>query len=73
MTETFVMQDKHPHPGQQFSTYLPDNTEGRRVLKLLQKTFEQQLLFTVVARGDGLDVITPSIPLKTAVEGGGTE
>uniref|UniRef100_A0A3B4VEF0 E3 ubiquitin-protein ligase n=2 Tax=Seriola TaxID=8160 RepID=A0A3B4VEF0_SERDU len=62
------LQEKHPHPGQPYSglrlcAYLPDSREGRRVLKLLDKAFNHQLLFTVSTNNDGGDVITASIPL----------
>ncbi|XP_028289063.1 E3 ubiquitin-protein ligase DTX3L1 [Parambassis ranga] len=68
--------DKHPHPEQPFAglrllAYLPDNREGRRVLKLLEKAFYQRLLFTVKTNKDGEDTITTdSIPLKTQPDGG---
>lgn len=43
---------KHPNPGQRYhgarrTAYLPDNKEGNHVLKLLQRAFEQKLIFTV--------------------------
>ncbi|XP_036387466.1 E3 ubiquitin-protein ligase DTX3L-like isoform X2 [Megalops cyprinoides] len=43
---------KHPNPGKPFCgaqrrAYLPDNKEGREVLRLLQKAFDQRLVFTV--------------------------
>lgn len=71
-----IQVDKHPHPGQPFAgqmllAYLPDNREGRAVLRLLEKAFHQQLLFTIATSKSGEDVITPaSIPLKTQPEGG---
>ncbi|XP_070709465.1 E3 ubiquitin-protein ligase DTX3L1 [Pempheris klunzingeri] len=67
---------KHPHPGQPYSglrlcAYLPDNREGRRVFKLLDKAFQQQLLFTVATNMDGEDTVTTaSIPLKTQHDDG---
>ncbi|KAM9839562.1 E3 ubiquitin-protein ligase DTX3L1 [Aulostomus maculatus] len=67
---------KHPHPGKPYtglrlSTFLPDNREGRKVLRLLDKAFHQQLLFTVANSEDGEDVVSPaSIPLKTQAETG---
>lgn len=66
----------HPHPGQSFTglrlwAYLPDNREGRRILRLLDKGFNQGLLFTVATNQNGDDVVTPdSIPLKTQPDGG---
>ncbi|XP_069581812.1 E3 ubiquitin-protein ligase DTX3L1 isoform X2 [Brachyistius frenatus] len=70
--------DKHPHPGQPFAglrlcAYLPDNHEGKKVLKLLDKAFNQQLLFTITTDTNGEDVVTTaSIPLKTQAEGRST-
>lgn len=55
----------------QLCAYLPDNKEGRRVLKLLDKAFKEQLMFTVATTEDGRDIVTPaSIPLKTRIDGG---
>ncbi|XP_029935313.1 E3 ubiquitin-protein ligase DTX3L1 [Myripristis murdjan] len=71
-----IQTEKHPHPGQPFAAlrmlaYLPDNREGRRVLRLLDKAFRQQLLFTVATDQHGEDTITTtSIPLKTQPDGG---
>ncbi|XP_029943442.1 E3 ubiquitin-protein ligase DTX3L1 [Salarias fasciatus] len=71
-----MQTDKHPHPGQPFSgrrlsAYLPDNPEGRKVLKLLDKAFSRQLLFTVATGEDGQDAVTTkTIPLKTEAERG---
>lgn len=66
----------HPHPGQHYAgevlcAYLPDNLEGKKVLALLEKAFNQKLLFRITTNGDGEDVITTSsIPLKIHSEGG---
>ncbi|XP_068438475.1 E3 ubiquitin-protein ligase DTX3L1 [Clinocottus analis] len=71
-----IQTDKHPHPqqpyaGRRICAYLPDNREGRSVLKLLEKAFNEQLLFTVATNKDGEDVVTTaSIPLKTQPDGG---
>ncbi|KAG7219559.1 hypothetical protein INR49_018986 [Caranx melampygus] len=70
-----VQMDQHPHPGQPYSglrlcAFLPDNREGRRVLKLLDKAFAHQLLFTISTREDGGDHITASVPLKLQPDGG---
>ncbi|KAM6900164.1 E3 ubiquitin-protein ligase DTX3L1 [Xenentodon cancila] len=70
-----TQMENHPHPGQPFSVqkvlaYLPENREGRRVLKLLEKAFNQQLLFTSSHSDTGDVVITASVPLKTQPEGG---
>ncbi|XP_029314083.1 E3 ubiquitin-protein ligase DTX3L1 [Cottoperca gobio] len=74
-----VQTEKHPHPGQPYAglrlcAYLPDSREGRKVLKLLDKAFNMQLLFTVVSNKDGEDTIAAaSIPLKTQAERRGAD
>ncbi|XP_031156017.1 E3 ubiquitin-protein ligase DTX3L1 [Sander lucioperca] len=71
-----IQTEKQPHPGHPYAglrlcAYLPDNREGRRVLKLLEKAFNQQLLFTVATNKDGKDTVTTaSVPLKTQPDGG---
>ncbi|XP_056155773.1 E3 ubiquitin-protein ligase DTX3L1 [Lampris incognitus] len=71
-----IQTEKHPHPGQPYTglrmwAYLPDNREGRKVLRLLDKTFNLQLLFTVATNENGEDVVaTAAIPLKTQPDGG---
>ncbi|KAM5151897.1 uncharacterized protein ACMZJ9_010181 [Mantella aurantiaca] len=47
-----IQTENHPHPGRRFSgtmrtAYLPDNHEGRDILRLLKKAFDQRLIFTV--------------------------
>ncbi|XP_026148292.1 E3 ubiquitin-protein ligase DTX3L1 [Mastacembelus armatus] len=70
-----IQTEHHPHPGQSYSglrlsTYLPDTREGRKVLKLLERAFNERVLFTVVTNKAGEDVITAaSIPLKTRQDG----
>lgn len=77
MLNHLLLQEKNPHPGQpytglQLSSYLPDNREGRKVLELLEKAFNEQLLFTVVTNKDGEDLVSPAfIPLKTQAGGNG--
>uniref|UniRef100_A0A3Q3B4G2 E3 ubiquitin-protein ligase n=1 Tax=Kryptolebias marmoratus TaxID=37003 RepID=A0A3Q3B4G2_KRYMA len=69
--------EKHPQPGQYYSginrtAYLPDNKEGNEVLKLLEKAFEQKLIFTVgTSRTTGLDhqVTWNDIHHKTSIFG----
>ncbi|KAM5336103.1 E3 ubiquitin-protein ligase DTX3L [Glossophaga mutica] len=73
-----IQTKAHPNPGRPYpathrTAYLPDNKEGREVLKLLQKAFTQKLIFTVGdSRVTGLsDVITwNDIHHKTSVHGG---
>ncbi|XP_071350215.1 E3 ubiquitin-protein ligase DTX3L-like [Trachinotus anak] len=70
--------EKHPKPGQNYSgihrtAYLPDNKEGREVLQLLHKAFEQKLIFTIgMSRTTGLDgqVTWNDIHHKTSMSGG---
>lgn len=49
-----IQGEEHPHPGRPYYAlgfpricYLPDTEKGRRVLSLLSKAFERQLVFTV--------------------------
>ncbi|XP_051769502.1 uncharacterized protein dtx3lb.3 isoform X1 [Ctenopharyngodon idella] len=47
-----VQTEKHPNPGKPFNgtnrqAYLPDNHEGKEVLTLLQRAFQQKLIFTI--------------------------
>ncbi|XP_068160439.1 E3 ubiquitin-protein ligase DTX3L1 isoform X2 [Antennarius striatus] len=71
-----VQTEKHPHPGQpytglQISTFLPDNHDGRKLLKLLEKAFDRKLLFMISTNKDGKDVVTTKIiPLKIQPDGG---
>lgn len=71
-----VQTEGHPHPGQPYpslrlSAYLPENREGRKILALMEKAFQQQLLFTVSTDLHGQDTVCPtSVPFKTQPEGG---
>ncbi|XP_029286509.1 E3 ubiquitin-protein ligase DTX3L-like [Cottoperca gobio] len=68
----------HSNPGQYFTginrtAYLPDNNEGREVLHLLEKAFDQKLIFTVgTSRTTGRDnqVTWNDIHHKTNTTGG---
>ncbi|KAM5281105.1 E3 ubiquitin-protein ligase DTX3L [Ctenodactylus gundi] len=47
-----VQTEEHPNPGKRYAgtqriAYLPDNEEGKEVLKMLQVAFKQKLIFTV--------------------------
>ncbi|XP_074070759.1 E3 ubiquitin-protein ligase DTX3L [Macrotis lagotis] len=47
-----IQTNEHPNPGSPYSgtrrtAYLPNNQEGRHVLKLLRRAFEQKLIFTI--------------------------
>ncbi|NXU77578.1 DTX3L ligase, partial [Oreotrochilus melanogaster] len=80
---TYVMEggiqtSKHPNPGRPFAgttrvAYLPDNEEGRKILRLLRRAFDQKLIFTVgrSCTTGREDVITwNDIHHKTSMEGG---
>lgn len=74
--EDGIQTDHHPNPGQTFRgvrtlAYLPDNKEGRKVLRLLDKAFNQRQVFTVATNSSGDDVVTwADIPHKTQPDGG---
>ncbi|KAI4903401.1 hypothetical protein NFI96_022817 [Prochilodus magdalenae] len=73
-----IQTEKHPNPGKDFSgsqrlAFLPDNHEGREVLKLLQRAFDQRLTFTVgtsVTSGEENTIIWNDIHHKTSTTGG---
>uniref|UniRef100_A0A8D0CBB0 E3 ubiquitin-protein ligase n=1 Tax=Salvator merianae TaxID=96440 RepID=A0A8D0CBB0_SALMN len=73
------MQTKqHPNPGKPFTganrtAYLPDNSEGNKILRMLRQAFDQKLIFTVgQSRTTGAtDVVTwNDIHHKTSIFGG---
>ncbi|XP_073490646.1 uncharacterized protein [Aquarana catesbeiana] len=73
-----IQKENHPHPGKPFTgtsrtAYLPDNREGREILRLLRKAFDQRLIFTVGdSRTTGAtDTVTwNDISHKTNIYGG---
>ncbi|XP_062400471.1 uncharacterized protein LOC134091813 isoform X2 [Sardina pilchardus] len=73
-----IQSSKHPKPGRSFqgthrTAYLPDNKEGREVLALLRKAFDQRLIFTVgTSRTSGVDdcVTWNDVHHKTNIHGG---
>lgn len=73
-----VQTEKHSNPGKRYygisrTAYLPDNQEGREVLHLLKKAFDQKLIFTVgTSRTTGMDnqVTWNDIHHKTSMIGG---
>ena len=75
-----IQGENHPNPGQRYTgtnrrAYLPDNTEGRKVLKLLRKAFDQKLTFTIgrSSTTGSTNVITwNDIHHKTSLKGGPT-
>ncbi|KGL95140.1 E3 ubiquitin-protein ligase DTX3L, partial [Charadrius vociferus] len=75
-----IQTNNHPNPGKPYcstsrTAYLPDNKEGREILQLLRRAFNQKLIFTVgQSRTTGVrDVITwNDIHHKTSIAGGPT-
>ncbi|XP_059924245.1 E3 ubiquitin-protein ligase DTX3L-like isoform X5 [Gadus macrocephalus] len=69
---------RHPNPGKthygtQRLAYLPDNREGREVLRLLRRAFDKRLIFTVgTSRTSGSEnqVTWNDIHHKTSIGGG---
>jgi deltex-like protein len=67
-----------PNPGKPYTeaitnAYLPDNKEGRKILKLLKKAFQQKLTFTIgQLTTTGMDdcIVWNGIPHKTSRTGG---
>ncbi len=58
------------------NTYLPDNAEGREILRLLKVAFDRRLTFTVgtsVTTGATNTVVWNGIHHKTNVAGGPTQ
>ncbi|XP_077305891.1 E3 ubiquitin-protein ligase DTX3L-like isoform X2 [Lithobates pipiens] len=75
-----TQKENHPSPGRHFSgasrtAFLPDNQEGREILRLLRRAFDQKLIFTVgESRTSGLtDTVTwNDVHHKTNISGGPT-
>ncbi|XP_040214278.1 E3 ubiquitin-protein ligase DTX3L-like [Rana temporaria] len=73
-----TQKENHPRPGRSFSgtrrrAYLPDNKEGRDILLLLKRAFDQRLIFTVgESRTTGAtDTVTwNDVHHKTSTHGG---
>nr|XP_020500809.1 E3 ubiquitin-protein ligase DTX3L-like isoform X2 [Labrus bergylta] len=73
-----IQTEKHPNPGKRYEgisreAYLPNNKEGNEVLRLLQKAFDQKLIFTVgTSRTTGKEnqVTWNDILHKTSILGG---
>lgn len=65
-----------PFNGSNRTAYLPNNREGKEVLQLLKKAFDQRLIFTIgQSRTTGADnqVTWNDIHHKTSTRGGPTE
>ncbi|XP_033474434.1 E3 ubiquitin-protein ligase DTX3L [Epinephelus lanceolatus] len=75
-----IQKEEHPNPGQPYegvsrTAYLPDSPEGRRILKLLRRAFDQRLIFTVgrsTTSGRNNVVTWNDIHHKTSTHGGPT-
>ncbi|XP_047666188.1 E3 ubiquitin-protein ligase DTX3L isoform X2 [Tachysurus fulvidraco] len=73
-----IQTSDHPNPGQPYhgtnrTAYLPNNAEGNHVLKLLERAFNEKLIFTVgLSTTSGRDnaVIWNDIHHKTNRDGG---
>uniref|UniRef100_A0A8C4SV12 E3 ubiquitin-protein ligase n=1 Tax=Erpetoichthys calabaricus TaxID=27687 RepID=A0A8C4SV12_ERPCA len=73
-----IQTEKHPNPGKPFSgahrtAYLPNTIEGKEVLKLLKRAFDQRLIFTIgTSRTTGAEnmVTWNDIHHKTRMDGG---
>ena len=73
-----IQGSDHPHPGKPYmgtnqTAYLPGNQEGRKVLELLKKAFQQKLTFTIgrsITTGKDNCVIWNGIRHKTSTPRG---
>ena len=73
-----VQDSRHPQPGQPFmgtvrNAYLPNNPEGKYVLQLLQRAFNDQHVFTIgqsSTTGKDNVVVWNDIHHKTQIDGG---
>ena len=77
LTYLFNLQACHPEPGKHYdgitrTAYLPANAEGREVLLLLKRAFDEGLTFTIGNSTSGRSgVITwNDIRHKTRIDGG---
>ncbi|XP_071337810.1 E3 ubiquitin-protein ligase DTX3L isoform X2 [Trachinotus anak] len=75
-----IQKEEHPNPGKPYegvsrTAYLPDSSEGRRILDLLRRAFDQKLVFTVgrsTTSGRNNAVTWNDIHHKTSTHGGPT-
>ncbi|NWT78218.1 DTX3L ligase, partial [Lanius ludovicianus] len=75
-----IQTSSHPNPGQHYrpthrKAYLPDNKEGREILQLLRRAFNQKLIFTVGqsrTTGEQSAITWNDIHHKTSRDGGPT-
>lgn len=75
-----IQKKEHPNPGQPFqgvsrTAYLPNSPEGKKVVELLRKAFDQKLIFTIgrsSTSGRNNMVTWNDIHHKTSTHGGPT-
>uniref|UniRef100_A0A3P9L037 E3 ubiquitin-protein ligase n=1 Tax=Oryzias latipes TaxID=8090 RepID=A0A3P9L037_ORYLA len=73
-----IQKEEHPNPGQPYqgvsrTAYLPDSPEGQAILKMLQRAFDQRLIFTIgrsTTSGRSNVVTWNDIHHKTSKHGG---
>ncbi|XP_048416880.1 uncharacterized protein si:busm1-163l24.3 isoform X1 [Stegostoma tigrinum] len=71
-----IQRECDPNPGQPFKggifqAFLPDNANGRKILRLLREAFTRGLTFKIVSGPSGLARVTwNDIPHKTKTSGG---
>ncbi|NXS31107.1 DTX3L ligase, partial [Pomatostomus ruficeps] len=76
-----IQTSSHPNPGQRYGpayrrAYLPDSEEGREILQLLRRAFNQKLIFTVGqsrTTGEQSVITWNDIHHKTSITGGPTK
>ncbi|XP_023138142.2 E3 ubiquitin-protein ligase DTX3L [Amphiprion ocellaris] len=75
-----IQKEEHPNPGQPYEgvsrrAYIPDSSEGRMILELLRRAFDQRLIFTIgrsTTSGRNNMVTWNDIHHKTSTHGGPT-
>lgn len=67
------IRNNHPFPPTRRIAFLPDNKDGRQILRLLRIAFERKLIFTVgrsVTTGKDNRIVWSGIHHKTNLNGG---
>ncbi|XP_017294529.1 E3 ubiquitin-protein ligase DTX3L [Kryptolebias marmoratus] len=75
-----IQKEEHPNPGQPFEgvsrkAFLPNSPEGKKILRLLERAFDQRLIFTIgqsTTSGRSNVVTWNDIHHKTSTQGGPT-
>ena len=72
-----IQGPQHPNPGKRYSStkrvcYLPDNTDGRDILRMLEIAFDNRVMFTIGVSLTTLveGIIWNGIHMKTSMTGG---